>query len=172
MGILSSQVDVVRVVFQTTGVGFSTVASTEAHVVLGTGALRAGHGSTNTEAFTQVISDRTANAITVLTQCFTTVVSLIFTAYATVFTLILNSEVQAINQAEEIAVTVGRKAVTTLLHEVVRTVGVAAEFWQNVGPGSYIVNHTVVTTVVERTRVTKFQTGKRHTGPGVVFVLT
>ena len=92
-----------------------------------------------------------------------------FTAYAAVLTLILNSKVQTVNQTEEVGVTVGREAVTTLLHEVIRTVGVAAEFWQNVGPGSYVVNNTVVTTVVDRTDVLEFQTSKCHTGPGVVF---
>ncbi len=67
--------------------------------------------------------------------------------------LVLNSKVQAINQTEEVSVTVGREAVTTLLHEVVRTVSVATEFWQYVGPGSYVVNYAVVTTIVDRTDV-------------------
>ncbi len=82
--------------------------------------------------------------------------------------MVLQGKVQAINQTEEVGVTVGREAVTTLLHEVVRTVGVAAEFWQNVGPGRYVVNYAVVTTVVERAYVSEFQTRKRHTSPGVV----
>ncbi len=47
---------------------------------------------------------------------------------------VLNSKVQAVNQTEEVGVTVGREAVTTLLHEVVRTVSIATEFWQDVGP--------------------------------------
>ena len=91
--------------------------------------------------------------------------------YATVFALVLNSKVQTVNQTEEVGVTVGREAVTTLLHEVVRTVGVATEFWQYVGPGSYIVNNAVVTTVVERTYILEFQTCECHTGPGVFFVV-
>ena len=115
-----------------------------------------------------------------MTQRVTTVVGhasersavLVFAAYATVFTLILNGKVQAINQTEEVGVTVGREAVTTLLHEVVSTVSIAAEFWQDVGPGRYVVNYAVVTTVVERTYVSEFQTRKRHTRPGVVFTFS
>ena len=111
-----------------------------------------------------------------MTQCVTTVVSYAtskaFTRWVAVFTLVLNSKVQAVNQTEEVSVTVGREAVTTLLHEVVRTVGVATEFWQYVGPGSYVVNNAVVTTVVERTYILEFQTCECHTGPGVVFVFS
>ena len=108
-----------------------------------------------------------------MTQCVTTVVSYAtskaFTRWVAVFTLVLNSKVQAVNQTEEVSVTVGREAVTTLLHEVVRTVSVATEFWQYVGPGSYVVNYAVVTTIVDRTDVLEFKTSKCHTGPGVVF---
>ena len=111
-----------------------------------------------------------------MTQCVTTVVSYAtskaFTRWVAVFTLVLNSKVQAVNQTEEVSVTVGREAVTTLLHEVVRTVGVATEFWQYVGPGSYVINNAVVTTVVERTHILEFQTCECHTGPGVVFVFS
>ena len=131
----------------------------------------AGNCSTDTEAFV-IISDRTANAVAVLTQSTTTVVGHAFAIYATVFTLVLNSKVQAVNQTEEVSVTVGREAVTTLLHEVVRTVSVATEFWQYVGPGSYVVNNAVVTTVVERTYILEFQTCECHTSPGVVFVFS
>ena len=46
------------------------------------------------------------------------------------FTTVLNSKVQAVNQTEEVSVTVGREAVTTLLHEVVRTVGVTTGVWR------------------------------------------
>ena len=169
--VLSSQVDVVSVVFQTTSVGFSTVASTDqTSVVLIPGTFGAGDRTTDTKAFV-IISDRSANAVAVLTQSFTTIVGdamtseirIIFTAYATILALVLNSKVQAINQTEEVSVTVGREAVTTLLHKVVRTVSVATEFWQYVGPGSYVVNYAVVTTIVDRTDVLEFQTSKCHT---------
>ena len=80
LGVLSSQVDVVSVVFQTTSVGFSTVASTDqASVVLIPGTFGAGNCSTNAEAFV-IISDRTANAVAVLTQSTTTIIGLVFTA--------------------------------------------------------------------------------------------
>ena len=130
----------------------------------------AGNCSTDTEAFV-IISDRSADTVAILTQSTTTIVSHAFAAYATVFALVLNSKVQTVNQTEEVGVTVGREAVTTLLHEVVRTVGVATEFWQYVGPGSYVVNNAVVTTVVERTYILEFQTCECHTGPGVFFVV-
>ncbi len=142
LGVLSSRRDVVSVVFQTTSVGFSTVASTDVvtsytiadvATILIISTFGAGNCSTDTEAFV-IISDRTANAVAVLTQSTTTVVGHAFAIYATVFTPVLNSKVQAVNQTEEVSVTVGREAVTTLLHEVVRTVSVATEFWQYVGP--------------------------------------
>lgn len=135
LGVLSSRVDVVSIVFQTTSVGFSTVAVTDVSsgVVLSISTFGAGNCSTDTEAFV-IISDRTANAVAVLTQSITTVVGHAFAAYATVFAPVLNSKVQAVNQTEEVSVTVGREAVTTLLHEVVRAVSVATEFWQYVGP--------------------------------------
>ena len=86
----------------------------------------------------------------------------------TVFTLILNSKIKTVNQTEEVGVTVGRETVTTLLHEVIRVVGIATEFWQYVGPGSYVVDNAVVTTIVERTNVLEFQTSECHTGPGTI----
>jgi len=101
------------------------------------------------EAFAQVIGQGAAEAVAVLFQQATT--GVVFTADAAVFTLVLQSKVQAINQTEEVLVTVGCNAVTTGLQEVVGTVGVAAEFWQYVGPGGDVVDDAVVTTVVERT---------------------
>ena len=68
LGVLSSQIDVVSVVFQTTSVGFSTVASTDqTSVVLIPGTFGAGDRTTDTKAFV-IISDRSANAVAVLTQ--------------------------------------------------------------------------------------------------------
>ena len=86
----------------------------------------------------------------------------------TVFTLILNSKIKTVNQTEEVGVTVGRETVTTLLHEVIRIVGITTEFWQYVGPRSNIVNNAVVTTIVKRTNVLEFQTSECHTGPGTI----
>src|SRR5690606_31172284 len=125
-----------------------------------------GHCATHAEAFTQIVSQGRAVAVAVLVQQAAT--AGVFTAYAAVFTLILQSKVQAVNQTKEVLVTVGRNAVCTRLQEVVGTVGVAAEFWQNVGPGGHVVNYAVVTTVIKGACFRKLQTGKRHTGPGLV----
>ncbi len=51
------------------------------------------------------------------------------------FALILQCKVQAVNQTEEVGVTVSCNAVSTVLQEVIRTVGVTAEFRQYVGRG-------------------------------------
>lgn len=121
---------------------------------------------TSADAIPNIVGQRGAEAVAVLFAPTTTVVGRAFAADATVFTLILQSKVQAVNQTEEIRVTVGCNAVSTGLQEVVRTVGVAAEFRQNVGPGRYVVYYAVVTTVVERARVAKFQACECQTGNG------
>ncbi len=73
-GCTEQPVDVVSVVFQTTGVGFSTVAVTDVSSgVLSISTFGAGNCSTDTEAFV-IISDRTANAVAVLTQSIATIV--------------------------------------------------------------------------------------------------
>ena len=164
------KVDVVGVVFQTTRIDFSTIAFAlqrqVSGVVLVSGTFGRRHSTTDAEAFTQVIGHGCTVAVAVLFQQATT--GVVFTAYAAVFTLILQGKVQAIHQTKEVLVTVGRHAVSTGLQEVVRTVSIAAKFWQNVGPGGYVVDYAVVTTVIERTRVSEFQTRERHTRPGLV----
>ncbi|STK50883.1 Uncharacterised protein [Escherichia coli] len=58
LGVLSSQVDVVSVVFQTTGVGFSTVAVTDVQrAVLIISTFGAGDRTTDTEAFVIIMID-------------------------------------------------------------------------------------------------------------------
>src|SRR5690606_27117125 len=100
LGVLCGQIDVVGVIFQTTGVGFSAIAVTNiSNAVLVVGTFGTGDCTTQTKAFAQIVSDRTAYAVAVLTQRFTTVVGLTFTGWATVFTLVLNSKVQTVNQA-------------------------------------------------------------------------
>ncbi len=163
LGVLSCQVNVVRVVFQTTGVGFSVITTTFGQRVLIISTFGVAVSETSADAVPDVISYGSTETVAVLFQSATTVVGCAFAANAAVFTLVLQSKVQAVNQTEEVRVTVGCNAVSTGLQEVVRTVGVAAEFRQNVGPGSYVVNNAVVTTVIERARVAKFQTSKRQT---------
>ena len=125
---------------------------------------------TSADTVVDIIGQGGAVTVAVLFQRATTVVGRgsTFAAYAAVFTLILQSKVQAVNQTEEVRVTVGCHAVSARLQEVVRTVGVAAEFRQNVSPGSYVVDNAVVTTVVERTRVAEFQTSKCQTSPRLI----
>ncbi len=87
LSILCSQVDVVRVVFQTTGVGLCAIAFTVvARSVLVSSTFRTGDCRTECEAFAQIVSQRAAVAVTVLTQRVTTVVGLAFAAWAAVFT--------------------------------------------------------------------------------------
>ena len=141
---------------------------TPGHILVSS-TFRGRHRTTHAEAFAQVVGQGCAVAVAVLFQSATT--GVVFAVNAAVFTLILQSKVQAINQTEEVLVTVSCNAVSTGLQEVVSTVGVAAEFWQYVSPGGDIVDNAVVTTVVERTCVSEFQTREGHTSPGLVVAL-
>ena len=98
LGVLSGQVDVVRVVFQTAGVGFSVVAVTQNQVVLIVGTFRVRVRETSADAIKDVISYRGTEAVAVLFLSATTVVGRAFAADAAVFTLVLQSKVQAVNQ--------------------------------------------------------------------------
>lgn len=72
---------------------------------------------------------------------------------------------QPLNQAKEVSVTVGGNTSSTASHEDVSlSPGIATELWQNVGPCADVISNAVVTTVVERTVVSEFQTSKRQTG--------
>lgn len=82
------------------------------------------------------------------------------------FCLVLQSEVQTVNQTEEVVVTIGRNAVGTAGHEVVGVVSIATELWQHIGPAFHVVQYAVVTAVVEGAVVSEFQTGKAQTGFG------
>ncbi|CCJ76076.1 hypothetical protein BN135_1140 [Cronobacter muytjensii 530] len=136
--------------------------------VLVSGTFGRSHRTTNAEAFAQIVGQGHAVAVAVLFQQATTTSGVVLTGNAAVFTLVLQGKVQAVNQTEEVGVAVSRDAVAARLQEVVSTVGVAAEFRQNVGPGGHVVDNAVVTAVVERTCVAEFQTCERHTGPGLV----
>ena len=105
-------------------------------------------------------------------------------AVTIIFSLVLQREVQTINQTEEIAVTVGQQAGRTTVHEVVgSSPRVAAPLNQHIGVSCDVVDSAVVTTVVQRTCIAKFQTSERQTsfvalgafrvgGVHVVFPLT
>ncbi|MOA31001.1 hypothetical protein D3C78_1521320 [compost metagenome] len=97
---------------------------------------------TYADAFADVISRRQAPAVAVL--------FLNVTAVVLVFTLVLNSEVQTVNQTEEVVVTVSRNAVGTASHEVVGVgVSIATELWQHICPAFHVVQYAIVTAVVE-----------------------
>lgn len=132
-GCTERRVDVVGVVFQTTGIGFSVVTTTQYQLFWSSVRLE-GVSETSADAVPDIISYGGAEAVAVLFLSATTVVGHVFAADAAVFTTVLQGKVQAVNQTEEVRVTIGCNAVSTGLQEVVGTVGVAAEFRQNVGP--------------------------------------
>src|SRR5690606_15609797 len=93
-------------------------------------------------------------AVTVGTYCVITFI----------FAQVLNTKVQTVNQAEEVAVTVSRQTTRTACEEVIARAGVAAELRQHIGDADCVIDQTVVTTVVEGACVTKFQTCECQTG--------
>jgi hypothetical protein len=98
--VLCREVNVVRVVFHTTAVYFCAVAFTVyASRILVSGTTGGGHCTTYAEAFAQIVSQGCAIAVTVLVQ--QAAAAGVFT-YAAVFTLILQSKVQAVNQTKEV----------------------------------------------------------------------
>ncbi|CSE59956.1 Uncharacterised protein [Shigella sonnei] len=83
-----------------------------------------------------------------------------------VVTLILHREVQTIYQTEEISITISRDAVGTTSHKVVCIgIRVTAKFRQHIGPAFDVVHYAIITSVIERTVICKFQPGKCQTGP-------
>ena len=109
--------------------------------------------STNdTKAFV-FVADRTANTVAVRAACSVTLV----------FTQVLNSEVQAINQTKEVGVTIGSNAANTTNEEVIAVCRVTAKLRQHIGVTQCIINHTVVTAVIERTNVSVFKTRECQT---------
>lgn len=108
--------------------------------------------STNdTKAFV-FVADRTANTVAVRTACSVTLVL-----------PVLNSEVQAINQTKEVGVTIGSNAANTTNEEVIAVCSITTKFWQHIGVTQCIINHTVVTAVIERTNVSVFKTRECQT---------
>ncbi len=151
------QVDVVRIVLQASSPDFCVFA-TGVQVACSTnltvGTVRFRVGRTHTEAV-EFIGRRQTPAVTVGFGDIVTVV----------FTLVLSSHVQAVNQTKEVGVTVGCNASGTAGHEAVSLrPGIATELWQNVSPRADVISHTVVTTVVEGTEFIEFQTSVRQTG--------
>ncbi len=95
---------------------------------------------------------------------FPTVISAFARTGVFIITLILQGEMQAVDEAEEIAVTVGGHAVSTTGHV---NVGLGVVSPPNSGSISVrfnVVDHAVVTAIVQRPAVGKLQAGKAETG--------
>ena len=123
-------------------------------VVLGVSTVRFRIGCTYAEAFV-LIGSRQTEAVAVS----------FFVVATIVFTLVLQGKVQTFDQTEEVGVTVGCNASSTASHEdITLGPGIATELWQDVGPCADVVSYAVVTTVVERTVFSEFQTSECQTG--------
>ena len=86
-----------------------------------------------------------------------------------IFALILQRKVQTRHQTVEVGVTIGCDAVRTASHKIIRIgVRVAAEFREHIGPAFHVVQHAIVTAIIERAVVTHFYTGEGQTRPGLV----
>ena len=93
-----------------------------------------------------------------------TVAILFFHIAVFVFTLVLQGEIQAINDAEEVGVTVRRQTAGAFGHEVIGLRGrVPTELREHIGPRFNVVQRTQITTVVEGTEVFQFQTREGQT---------
>ncbi len=67
-----------------------------------------------------------------------------------IFTLILNSKVKTFNHTEEIGVTVGRNAIGTLSHKVVRgSPGITTPFNQHIGVRRAVISYAIVSAIIE-----------------------
>ena len=76
---------------------------------------------------------------------------LIFVCVSTfVSTLVLQRKVQAVDQTEEVIITVGRHTVSTANHIVVGPgIGVATKYRQHIGPGFNVIHDAVITAIIE-----------------------
>ncbi|MPM95804.1 hypothetical protein SDC9_142959 [bioreactor metagenome] len=83
-----------------------------------------------------------------------TVAVLFFHIAVLVFTLILQGQIQAIHDAEEVGVTVSCQAAGTFGHKVIGLCGgVAAEFREHIGPCFHVIQRTQVTTIIKRAKI-------------------
>ena len=124
------------------------------------GAVRSRIRCAKVQAHAGVISGRETNTIAVLSGNFTVAIVgavVAFSPTIIVSALVLQSKIQAINQTEEVGVTIGCKVIGTGVHEHVSLgVAIATEVWQHIGPRFNVVYDTVVTTVIKRTKITEF----------------
>ena len=76
---------------------------------------------------------------------------LIFVCVATfIITLVLQRKVQAVDQTEEIVITIGRQTVSTTVHEVIGPgVRISTKYRQHIGPGFNVIHDAVITAIIE-----------------------
>ena len=76
---------------------------------------------------------------------------LVFICVSTfVSTLILQRKVQAVDQTEEIVITVSCQTVSTTVHEVIGPgVRISTKYRQHIGPGFYVIHDAVITAVIK-----------------------
>ena len=173
------QVNIVGVVLQAGGPGVRFVAFGVSFgvsiVLLVACTVRRGVSCRRADAHAEVVGSGEAETIAIVEANIAVAAAVIgadvdiLRVLAFVFTLILQGEVQTLHQTEEIAVTVGCDAVGAACHKVIRIgVGVAAELRQHIGPAFNVVQHAVVTTVVEGAVIAHFDTGECQTGPRLI----
>ena len=169
------QVDIVGVVLQAGGPCFRFIAARVGlgHLIVST--VRRGVSCRRADAHAEVVGSGEAETIAIVEANIAVAAAVIgadvdiLRVLAFVFALILQGEVQTLHQTEEIAVAVGCDAVGAACHKVIRIgVGVAAELRQHIGPAFNVVQHAVVTTVVEGAVIAHFDTGECQTGPRLI----
>ena len=151
--VVRCQVDVVRVILQTSCPLFSFFTLTAEFGFLGVGTVCCTVSTYDTKAF-EFVADRATDAVAVGTLRNTSTF---------VFAQVLNGKVQAVNQTEEVGVTIGSNAAYTTNEEVIAVCRVTAKLRQHIGVTQCIINHTVVTAVIERTNVSVFKTRECQT---------
>src|SRR5699024_11131072 len=117
---------------------FSFFAFAKGRLFLQVGTVSGTISTNDTKAF-EFVADRAANTVAVRTTCRVTLV----------FTQVLNSEIQTINQTKEVGVSVSCNAANTTYEEVIAVSGVTTKLRQHIGITQGIINHAVVTTVIE-----------------------
>ena len=148
-----SQVNVICVIFQASSPYFSSFTRSIQRIFFSIGYLpistiRFCIGCTNAKSFI-IVSSRQTKAITIRFN-YVTAFHVVHFCSTIIFTLILQSKVQTINQAEEIIVTVGGYASSTLGHKYIGlSPGISTKLRQHVSPSANIISYTIVATIVD-----------------------
>ncbi|MNP38043.1 hypothetical protein D3C76_1315270 [compost metagenome] len=138
----SGQIHAVGVVFQAGCPHVGFIALAIAALFLAGSPVRRGIGGGNADAIDDLVAGRQTEAVAV---SFAVGAGIVF-----VLALILQRELQAVDQAEEVVVTVGSHAVGAPGHKVVGfDIGIIAKFRQHIRPGADVIDNAVVAAVVE-----------------------